>query len=407
MHPVGFGQTDVGRTREQNEDCMFADDGLGLYVVCDGMGGHAAGEVASASAIETVAEELKSQIDTLTRCRRGQGPSEAVIGVVRDAVQKACVKVWQLAAADEARTGMGCTLTLLLVLGNKAFIAHVGDSRLYLLRAEKLSQLTTDHTMANELAQAGLISAEEVKDHQYAHVLTRAIGTQPHVTADVLMMDVVPGDRFLLCSDGLADHIDDEDWIGERLAEETAIVPQSLIDFANSNGGHDNVTVIAVAVEPDDPEIEIIDEMSSEVQGKFEALQAVFMFEGLSLALLTRVLQSCDIDSYNPGDVVVSKGESCGELRIVLEGKLSLLEGKGDGERELGPGQHVGATTLLAPRAARATLAAKSACRLLTLRREPFWSLIKSRPWLGVGLLERLNRRLAEDIDDTSEGDGL
>ncbi len=401
MHPVGFGQTDVGRTREQNEDSLFADDGLGLYVVCDGMGGHAAGEVASATAIATISGELRGHPETFARVRRGESVSEAV-GAVRDAVMKACDKVWQLANADERKTGMGCTLTLLLVLGGRAVMAHVGDSRLYLLRGGKMSQLTTDHTMANELALAGLISAEEVKDHQYAHVLTRAIGTQPTVNADVLMMDVVPGDRFLLCSDGLADHIEDEGWLGERLAEEAATVPDTLIEFANTNGGHDNVTVIAVTIEPDDPEIEIVDEMSTEVQGKFEALQAVFMFEGLSLAMLTRVLQSCEVGHYDAGAVVVKKGDSCGELRVVLEGKLALA--RDSGERELGPGEHVGATTLLAPRAARATLAAKAATRVLVLRREPFWSLIKSRPWLGVGLLERLNRRLAEDLAGESDG---
>src|SRR5205823_13230317 len=117
-----------------------------------------------------------------------------------------CAHVHDLANQDDERAGMGCTLTLLLVLGNKAAMAHVGDSRLYLLRSGKLSQLTTDHTMANELCLAGLITAAEVRDHQYAHVLTRAIGTQPSVVPDLLMMDVAPGDRFLLCSDGLADH---------------------------------------------------------------------------------------------------------------------------------------------------------------------------------------------------------
>jgi serine/threonine protein phosphatase PrpC len=375
---VGYGQTDVGRTRDQNEDSMFVDDVLGLYVVADGMGGHAAGEVASATAIETVVAELKDQQDAIQSFRRGEGEAETMLGLARDAAQKACGRVYQLATSDDGRAGMGCTLTMLLVLNTKAAIVHVGDSRLYLLRNGKMSQLTSDHTMANELCQAGLITAEEVKDHQYAHVLTRAIGTQPTANADVLMMDVVPGDRFLLCSDGLADHVEDDSWLGGRLGvAKLSSVPEDLVCFANEAGGHDNVTVIAVAIEPDDPEIEIVDEMSTEVQGKFEALQSMFLFQGLSLALLTRVLNTCDLNTYAPGDVVIREGEPCSELYIVIEGRFALRQGTS--ERELGPSDHV---------------------------REPFWSLIKTRPWLGVGLLERLGRRLSVDLA-SAERDGI
>ncbi len=396
MHPVGFGHSDVGRQREGNEDCMHVDDATGLYVVADGMGGHAAGEVASQAAIETLVAELTDRRELLARYRRGEASGEALLAVVRDAVQKACMHVHELANADEDRAGMGCTLTSLLVLGSKAAMAHVGDSRLYLLRAGKLSQLTTDHTMANELCLAGLIAPEEVRDHQYAHVLTRAIGTQASVVPDLLMLDIVPGDRFLLCSDGLADHIEHEAELGAAITDHAlAEIPGALVDFANDNGGHDNVTVIAIEVEPDDPEIQIVDDMSNEVHSKFEALQAVFLFDGLTVALLTRVLNACDVVEYDPGDAVIRAGEPCAQLCIVLEGKFAL---DGADRRELRPGDHVGATTLLAPRPARATLTAKEMARLLVLKRDPFWALVKSRPWLGVGLLERLGRHAGTNV---------
>lgn len=404
MHALGHGLTDVGRTREQNEDAFLVDDALGLYVVCDGMGGHLAGEVASATAIEALAAAIGARADELQTYRRGEADDDVAVELVRDAVVEASERVFELACEDSERSGMGCTLTMLLVLGDKAISAHVGDSRLYLWRGGKASQLTNDHTMANELHLAGLIRADEVAEHPFAHVLTRAVGTQPHVNVDVLCLDVAPGDRFLICSDGLADHLEDDSLIEDVLGGDALSgVPESLVTFANDAGGHDNVTVVAVAIHPDDPEVEIVDEISSEVFGKFAALESLFLFEGLSLPVLTRVLQGCEIEDHFDGEVILEAGASCSQLHVVLDGKLAARSD--DGERLLLPGGHAGATTLLAPRPSRCTLVVVDVARVLVLRKEEFWELVEERPQLGVTLLARLGSRLSLDLADETERD--
>lgn len=405
MHARGYGQTDVGRMREQNEDAYLVDDALGLYVVCDGMGGHLAGEVASATAIESLRAQIGEARSAFETISCGEGTMDDLRERVRAVVERASEAIFDLASEDEERSGMGCTLTMLLVLGDKAICAHVGDSRLYLSRHGKLSQLTTDHTMANELFLAGLIREDEVAEHPFAHVLTRAVGPQPTVHADVLCLDIAPGDRFLLCSDGLADHLVDDGLLDDALeARDLARVPADLVQFANDSGGHDNVTVVTIGIHPDEPEIEIVDEMSSEVVGKFAALESMFLFEDLGMAVLTKILESCEIDDYFDGQTVVEAGQPCAALRVLLDGKLAVRGGEG-GVSELLPGGHAGATTLLAPRPARASLVAVDVARVLLLRKDAFWELVKERPQLGVTLLGRLGACLSVDLTSDGERD--
>ncbi len=171
---------------------------------------------------------------------------------------------------------------------------------------------------------------------------------------------------------------------------------------AKQQCGHDNVTCAVVQINADDPEIEILDEMSVEIQGRFDALEGVFLFQDLSMVLLTRVLSHCDVKSYDPGDVAINEGDDCGQLMIVLDGTFCVSHHNQE-DGELDPGEHAGVTTLLAPRNARATLTATKPSRLLILQHEPFWALIKARPWLGVGLLERLGRKLSLDLDRSIE----
>lgn len=403
MHAIGYGHSDVGRTREKNEDSMLVDDDAGLFIVSDGMGGHASGEVASSKAIEAVMKAVNGRRADIAEAEDADELSEMLTAVAREALETACREVHATASADEDLGGMGCTLTMLLIAGNKAVMGHVGDTRLYLNRDGKVSQLSTDHTMAQELALAGLIEPDEVKTHHYAHVLTRAIGPQPSVSVDTLVIDVLPGDRFVLCSDGLSEYIDGDAWLARQLdGSQLEVVPEELVSFANTAGGEDNITAVVVRIEADEPDSEIVDEMSIELTGKLDALQGVFLFEGLSLALLTRVLNQCDMIDYSAGDVVVTEGEDCARLMVVVEGGFSVKRVSEDDAR-LDVGDHAGATTLLSPRPARATLTALEPSRMLILERGPFWKLIKGRPWLGVGLLERLGRRLSRDLDRSIE----
>jgi serine/threonine protein phosphatase PrpC len=404
MHPVGVGYSDVGREREQNEDSFYADDERGLYIVADGMGGHASGEVASATAIACVSRAIGQHAKELLGMRQGAIDMDRVATIVREAVQGACAEIYDKAQTNPAHAGMGSTLTMLLVIGARAVMAHVGDTRLYLCRERRASQLSSDHTMAAELLQAGLIEENELMHHQYSHVLSRALGPQRNVRVDTLVIDITPSDRFLLCSDGLHEYLEDESWLARELraVDDLDEVAEELVAFANTAGGHDNITAVVVEVRPDEPEIEIVDEMSVDLQHRFDALGGVFIFEGLSLALLARVLSHCEINDYEAGAVVMTEGQPCDQLMVVLDG-IFIVSHDGNADGFFVRGEHAAATTLLAPRGARATLTAREPSRLLILRRKPFWKLIRQRPWLGVGLLERLGRQLSLDLDRSIE----
>ncbi len=386
----GVGQSDVGRKRSQNEDSFVVDDDLGLYVVSDGMGGHAAGEVASAEAVRTVVDVV------------GQGAPEAttradVVALVELAVQSACGHIFRLARSDIRKAGMGCTLTVALCRGDYVAIAHVGDSRGYLLRDGEASQVTADHTVGAELEKAGM----EGISGAYANTLSRAIGTHAAVSVDAFVIDVLRGDRLLLCSDGLSNYIGHNDWLSSELQGDApdAIV-EGLITFANEEGGSDNITALLVDCEIEEHERKRQDDRYAAMSGHLHALSRVFLFESLSMGLLSRLLTHCEVSRHVDGEVVIAAGDACSKLIVVTHGRFKIKRG----DTVLGvlsAGQYTAETTLLEPRPARASLVADGDGTLLRLRRGAFWTLVKERPWLGVNLLERLVEHLGTQLDES------
>src|SRR5690606_30089570 len=189
-----FAKTDVDRARDHNEDNFLVDKKLALFVVADGMGGHAAGEVASALAVRTLHEELsqgKHLIEQQLAAQNGQGgiPPRELLSFLEQAVQRACVNIHEEALNDPDKRGMGTTLSALLIVGYRGFIAHVGDSRIYLLRHGKLEQLTEDHTVRNELLKRGKLSREQIEAFPKKHAVTRAVGVYERVEVDTLTLE--------------------------------------------------------------------------------------------------------------------------------------------------------------------------------------------------------------------------
>jgi serine/threonine protein phosphatase PrpC len=363
------------------------------------MGGHAAGEVASRTAVEAAARYIQERRSVVERFQEGDAEPSELTRTVKDAVLEACAAIHKLATSKPGHAGMGSTLTLLLVAGAKAVMAHVGDTRLYLCRNGKIHQLSTDHTMAAELARSGAIRPDEVRDHQLAHVLTRVVGTQASVQVDVLLMDVLPGDRFLLCSDGLSDKVESLEWLAREIAgDDLESVAEELIRASNEAGGQDNITAVIVRADVEDAERPMAIVFGENIEVKLSALRSVFLFEGLTLAQLTRILNACHVEEYEAGEGAIHAGESCERLMTVVNGSFRL-EQNGREILRLRPGDHVGETTLLNARPCRATLRAAQVSRLLVLESEVFLEIIKGRPWLGVSLLERLARRLSVDLD--------
>jgi protein phosphatase len=242
-------RTDVGMRREHNEDSFLINEDLGLYVVCDGMGGHAGGETASRLAVQTIEREL------LSARLGGDDPFAAIRSLeesplapaLREAIEGACAAVHRTARANPELQGMGTTCIALLVRGEQALVGHVGDSRAYLLRDGAITQLTEDHSLVNEQVRAGLLTLEEAKVSRLKNVITRSVGFEDDVLVDLLGVETRAGDRLLLCSDGLSNLVANEE-IGRILhAQPLKEVPEKLVQIANERGGDDNVTVIAVA----------------------------------------------------------------------------------------------------------------------------------------------------------------
>jgi protein phosphatase len=228
--------TDVGRVRGHNEDAYLVDDQLGLVAVADGMGGHQAGEVASATALEALRAAVTS----------GEG--------IRDAVTAANEAVYDKSTTDERLRGMGTTLTAAtLATGGTLLVGHVGDSRAYLLHDAKLQRLTTDHSLVEELIQAGEITPEEAQADPRRSMITRALGIEPDVDVDLYPTQLSGGDRLLFCSDGLTGMVSEVE-IGTILAEEhdAGAAARRLVAAANTAGGIDNITVLVVDVVDDD-----------------------------------------------------------------------------------------------------------------------------------------------------------
>jgi serine/threonine protein phosphatase PrpC len=234
MSVVAGANTDVGRVRQGNEDAYLADDPI--FAVADGMGGHLAGDVASSTAVEVISESADNV--------RADDP-DSLIALLR----KANSSIYQKAQSDPSLHGMGTTCTLLMVDGKHAQLAHVGDSRAYLLRDGELSQLTEDHSLVGRLVREGRLTAQEAENHPQRSIITRALGVDVEVEIDTISLDLQDGDRLLLCSDGLSSMIDSvviEDTL-ER-AGDPQKAADTLVRLANEAGGEDNITVVVIDV---------------------------------------------------------------------------------------------------------------------------------------------------------------
>jgi serine/threonine protein phosphatase PrpC len=241
MTAKAAARTSKGRVRTGNEDAFGMRPEHGIYVVCDGMGGAAGGEVASHMAVETLLDRMSAN-SAETPGRDG----------LHDAIAEANRLVLERAEREPHLSGMGTTLVALLLENSHALVAHAGDSRCYLLRAGKLERVTQDHSLVDEQMRLGAMTAEEAERSPLRSVITRAVGTQPSVTEDVSEIEPQAGDVFLLCSDGLTREVD-EGGIARILGagKDPDRVAQALVDAANDAGGRDNVTALVVRIQPE------------------------------------------------------------------------------------------------------------------------------------------------------------
>lgn len=246
-----FSQTHPGMVRSHNEDSVACEPSCGLVVLADGMGGYNAGEVASGIAVSVVVTEVSHGLnDSSPTDRDKESGEELGVKLLRDNIQKANASIFHAAESQPQYSGMGTTIVSGLFYDNRVATGHVGDSRMYRLRGEVLVSITRDHSLLQEQIDGGIISIEDARLSKNKNLVTRAVGIDAEVVPEIHVHDVLVGDIYLLCSDGLNDMVEDDDIQAtlHALQNNLPLAASQLIQMANDNGGRDNVSVILVKV---------------------------------------------------------------------------------------------------------------------------------------------------------------
>jgi PPM family protein phosphatase len=405
--------TDAGRMRADNEDNFLIDPALGLAVVCDGMGGHAAGGLASAIAVQAFRDAVLAAKQTLrdyVDCENApvEVTKHEVASLLQLAANAASRAVHQAASRDPQKRGMGTTLVAVLVLNNHAFIVHVGDSRAYISRQGELEQLTRDHNVYNELIRRRKLPAGSAQGVTQKNALTRAVGLYEHCEAEALVIDVAEGDRILLCSDGLYRYFDGTQGSAQELrvallAEDGQQVVDNLIERANELGGQDNITAVAVTLgRAGQYDSRVLLSLSA----KRRALAQSPLFALLDERELLRVLSMTEVQSFYPGGVIIEQDTVGAEMYVVLSGSVAVYRAEAR-VAELAAGEHFGEMALLRDQPRSAHACALTMTELLVIPRAAFVTLLRSEPELGMKLLWQFTGVLAERLAGTTRDLGL
>lgn len=408
--------TDPGRVQTDNEDCSYASDELGLYAVMDGVGGPA-GEFASRMAAQLLKDEaptLRLQVEAcLTDPDAGR---RKVFDLVHALLEKIANEIYGLSQSDPNLQGAATTLTLALLGGDGAFLAHVGDSRCYVLREDSIQRLTEDHTLAQELLRSGRLKPDETSGFRYRNVVARTLGDKPSVEADLGYVDVAPGDLLVLCTDGVSDYLT-EPGLQRALADAGLHKPaQRLVDLALRAGGSDNATAVVVQFAPADDAIRATTTrpLSPNALGpavkdapflhtlKLEMLGHLFFCQHLTQDERLKVLRYVHEVQKLAGEPIVRQGDEGQDLFLVVQGSVDVWV---DGAQvtTLGPGAHFGEIALVSGQRRTATVVAREPVRLFRLSRDDFFHLSQRDQAVAVKMLWAFSQTLASRVTDLSQ----
>lgn len=401
--------TDKGKKRKNNEDALINMPQIGLFAVADGMGGEQCGEVASEIAVNAVTHFVKENHAILSafEMNDSQENKAQVLDMLADSLRFANTKVYREAEKRKLHGKMGTTLTIFLAIDNAGFMVHAGDSRLYMIRGDEITQLSTDHTVANDYKRQYGESGEGF-DERFAGILTKAVGVQEYVEPEKLSLTIVPEDRYLLCSDGLynAVSIDDEavrkilsnrshEFEMEEKFLATAL-PQ-LLEITYENGAPDNVTMLLVSVFSMDEE-EVTG--TKELIKKFDIVRKIELFKNLDYRELLTVMERVEIRTHNRYDVISRIESPDRELFIILEGKVSSLRGTKH-LKTFYEGDHIGEVAFLTEEKPQFNLFVDKPSSFLVIKRSVFQEMVDDNPALGVKLLWELAIVLARQTNSS------
>ena len=404
MNVRGFGYTNIGTVREDNEDSYLVDEELALFIVCDGMGGHVAGQVASQATVDFVHKFISAGIGSVTDARSLKEKRAQMLSLVHGAIEAACGSLYHKSLETHGRfRGMGTTITLLIVQGDLAVVGHVGHSRLYLKRLGMMHQLTHDHTVARAYLEQGLLTPEQFAKSVLKHTLTRSVGTQEHVQVECFPFEILPGDVCFLCSDGASNSVGDPAELAELFDKiDIDTVAEVIGKTALRRDGSDNITCVTVSIENVPENRDIQARRCSELNLKTETLLGVFLFRDFTLQELLAVLELVWVRDCEIGEIIVVEETFGNQMFIILEGTVAVQR-QGNTIADLKAGNHFGEMALIqdAPRSASVVATEKS--RLLFFDRDAFKQLVAKDKSLGVKLLQRMAEEFSARLRRTNE----
>lgn len=391
-----WSTTDVGNVREHNEDSHFVDLDHGIFVVADGVGGSQAGEVASQHLVkrveansEALAELIAESDPVVDREHR-----ERVFARLVEIVQEANEAILELGKELNPNLPSATTCDIVVITDSAAFIAHVGDSRVYLFRDGEIFRITEDHTFAEQLRREK-VSDERMLD-RYRNVLTRSVGGNPDVEVDALFIDLRKDDRLLMCTDGVTDYLSGPELRSYALEHDEAEFLEALVEEAKIRGGADNITGVLIRVDEvrqPNPATETFDTMR-----QVDILGQIAVFEGLNLRELIRVLRIIYEQPAVDGQEIMRVGEAGQNMFILADGTIELIEG--ERTTMLEAGQDFGGFALVRPGSSRwASARSIGESLLLVVPAQRFRDLVASDPALGNKLLWNLLSSAASHVE--------
>lgn len=376
------GHTDSGRKRSYNEDAMIGDPDLGLYAVIDGMGGPPAGELAAATASNVVSMLIAEQRDRLAQMREKGAEAGDVIDLVASTMQTACRQVHKTVHMQHDGKG-AATMSLVLLAGRFAVIGHVGEGRVYLVRDGAVHRLTEDH-----------VRMQQLENGKSRKIVRRSLGVQDSVDVDTLVIELMPRDVLLLCTDGVSMYFTDEDIADCCRKVSYEHVPQQLINAANARGGSDNLTAIAVFVES----VRMADVDPAQ---QIKVLKKIPLFKALDYRELLKICDVLRIVDYTHGQRILEDGETGSDLYILLKGK-AVVSKLGQTLAELPTGAFFGEGSLLDDEPRGADVVAEGDVKAMVIRRTDLMAVFDADPALGVKALWSLARVLNTRLRKTS-----
>ncbi|MFT4628668.1 MAG: serine/threonine protein phosphatase PrpC [Myxococcota bacterium] len=382
-------RSDKGRVRDNNEDAVFAEGRV--FAVADGMGGAEFGEVASATAVAVVSAWRERIEHAAERVEEGNAQTRMALSQILERMFEEANSQVRQAAVDRDVAAMGTTLVVAVQAASLLFVAHVGDSRAYVLREGELAQITADHSVAALRVQRGLITEEQAESDPTRHRLYQVIGQPGPPDVDVLELSLADGDRVLLCSDGLYEPLGDERLVKGLEASDPDRAAARLVSAANRAGGPDNISLIILHIEGGDD--------ATTINRRGQVLRSLFLFERLTHQERLEVAPYLSSVLVDAGEVMVSQGDPADTFWMIVEG-VARVEAGDVHLTDLGPGAHFGEFALLPGSSRTASVVAATPMILLTLARRDFEALIRNRPDIGarvtLGLLGSVTGRLKD-----------